>query len=208
MDWKYKHFNHEATFRASGGSVLEAARAVVAESLGNIEDTADGFISRGDSAWHAAIATFHITPAPEGTRLAVELLVERAAMRGYMLFDVGGYYNIQINKWFTGIAQRLGTDNEQILVSKTTRDSKIPQGCLMGCLVYLVVGTCLVILAIPLDQALFPKLSGSAGPFSLLASLIGLLAGIGAFLYIRYPEAPVSKSIRERLSGNQNRKSQ
>ena len=203
MDWKYKHFNHEATFGALGGDVLEAARIVVNESLGSIENTADGFIARGDSAWHAAIATFHITPAPEGTRLTVELLVERAAMRGYMLFDVGGYYNIQIDKWFTGIAQCLGSTNEQILISKTTRDSKIPRGCLMGCLVYLVVGTCLVLVAIPLDNALFPKLSGSAGPFSLLASLLGLLAGIGAYLYVRYPEALIAKYIRERF---QNRK--
>src|SRR5215813_1046817 len=116
MDWKYKHFNHEAVFGALGGSVLEAARAVVAESLGSIEDTSDGFIARGSSAWHNEIATFHITPAPEGTRLVVELLVERAAMRGYMLFDVGGYYNIQIDKWFMGIAQRLGSADEQILV--------------------------------------------------------------------------------------------
>lgn len=208
MDWKYKHFNHEATFRSSGGSVLEAARAIVAESLGSIEDTPDGFIARGDSAWHAAIATFHITPDAAGTRLAVELLVERAAMRGYMLFDVGGYYNSQIDKWFTGIAQRLGAVNEQILVSKTTHDSSAQRGCLMGCLVYLVVGACLVLVAIPLDQALFPKLAESAGPFSLLASVIGLLAGIGAFLYVRYPEAPISKSIRERLSENQNKKSQ
>src|SRR5689334_19137469 len=131
MDWKYKHFNHEAVFGAMGGSVLEAARAVVAESLSSIEDTADGFTARGYSGWHNAVATFHIAPAAEGTRLPVELLVERAAMRGYMLFDVGGYYNIQIDKWFKGIAQRLETDNEQeqILVSKTTRDSKIPQGC-------------------------------------------------------------------------------
>jgi hypothetical protein len=208
MDWKYKHFNHEAVFGAFGGSVLEAARAVAAESLSNIEDTADGFIARGSSAWHNAVATFHIAPAPEGTRLTIELLVERAAMRGYMLFDVGGYYSIQIDKWFVGIAQRLGSADEQTLVSKTTRDSKIPQGCLMGCFVYLVVGTCLVLLAIPLDQALFPKLSGSAGPFSLLASLLGLLAGIGAFLYVRYPDAPASKSIRERLQSTQNKKRQ
>lgn len=206
MDWKYQHFNHEAVFGALGGSVLEAARAVVAESLSGIEDTADGFIARGYSGWHNAIATFHVAPAPEGTRLTVELLVERAAMRGYMLFDVGGYYHIQINKWFRGIAQRLSTDNEQILVSKTTQDASTQRGCLMGCLVYLVVGTCLVLVAMPLDQALFPKLSDAAGPFSLLASGIGLLAGIGAFIYVRNPEAPMAKSIRERLSGSQNRK--
>src|SRR5258706_13025043 len=207
MDWKYKHFNHEAIFKASHDDVIEAARTVVSESLGRIEDTADGFMARGDSAWHSAVATFRITPTPDGTRLAVELLVERAAMRGYMLVDIGGYYNSQIDKWFSGIAQRLGGASEQSLVSKTTLDSSVQRGCLMGCLVYLIVGVCLVIVAIPLDHALFPQISGSSqGPLSLLASFIGLLAGVGAFLYVRYPDASASKSIRERLQRTQNKK--
>jgi hypothetical protein len=125
MDWKYKHFNQAAIFTASRESVLEAARVVVAESLGGIADTTDGFVARGHSAWHAAIATFRITPAPSGTQVAVELLVERSALRSYMLFDVGGYYNGQIDKWFSGIAERLGGTQAQTLVSKTTSNLRV-----------------------------------------------------------------------------------
>ena len=209
MDWKYKHFNQEAIFKASRQSVLEAARAVVAESLGGIEDTTDGFVARGYSAWHAARATFRITPTPNGTKVAVALLVERAAMRGYMLFDVGGYYNGQIDKWFSGISQRLGGAQEQILVSKTTSNLKVRQGWLTGCLVYLIAGACLGIFAIPLDRALFPQSSGSIqGPFGIVASLIGFLAGVVAFLYVMYPDASASKFIRERLQRTQNKERQ
>jgi hypothetical protein len=206
MDWKYKHFNQQAIFKASVQSVLDAARAVVAESLGGIEDTTDGFVARGHGAWHAAVATFRITPTPNGTQVAVGLLVERAAMRGYMLFDVGGYYNGQIDKWFSGIAQRLGGPQEQILVGKSTSNFKVRQGCLVGCLVYLIAGACLGILGTSLDRAVFPQTSGSIqGPFSIVASVIGLLAGLGAFLYVMYPDAPASKVIRERLQRTQHR---
>jgi len=200
MDWKYKHFNQEAIFKAPLESVLQAARTVIAESLEGIENTTDGFIARRYSAWHSAIATFRITPAAEGTKVAVELLVERAAMRGYMLVDIGSYYNGQIDKWFSGISQRLGEIPEQILVSRTTSNVRAQRGCLMGCLVYLLVGTCLAILAIPLDRALFRGASGATlGPFGVVASALGLLAGVAAFLYVTNPDAPASKFVRERL---------
>jgi hypothetical protein len=206
MDWKYKHFNQEAIFKASRDSVLEAARAVVAESLGGIEDTTDGFVARGYGAWHGEIATFHITATPEGTKVVVELLVKRAAMRGYMLVDIGGYYNGQIDKWFSGITQRLGGAQGQILVSKTTSSSKVQRGCLIGCLVYLLVGVCLVLLAIPLDRGLFPQSTGPIqGPFSIVASVIGFLAGVIAFTYVMYPDASAAKFIRERLQRTQNK---
>jgi hypothetical protein len=208
MDWKYKHFNQAAVFKAMPQSVLAAARAVMGEAFGGIEDSADGFVARGNSAWHTAQVTFHITPAPEGTQVAVELLVERAAMRGYMLFDIGGYYNGQIDKWFTAITGRLGDTQEQPLVSKTSSDPKARRGCLAGCLVYLLVGVCLVIISIPLDRNLFPKLSGSTlGPFGILASVLGFLAGLAVFLYFMYPDARASRFIRERLNRNRNKKS-
>jgi hypothetical protein len=133
MDWKYKHFNQEATFKASPESVLQAARASVAEALGDIEDTPGGFVAGGYGAWHAEIATFQVTPVPDGTKLAVELRVERAAMRGYMLFDIGGYYNGQIDKCFSSISRRLAGAPEQVLVNKTTSTSKVPRGLLAGC---------------------------------------------------------------------------
>jgi hypothetical protein len=209
MDWKYKHFNQEAIFKASRESVLEAARAVVAESLGGISDTPDGFVARGYGAWHAEIATVHITSAPDGTKVAVELLAERATMRGYMLVDIGGYYNGQIDKWFSSISQRLGGAHEQILVNKTTSNSKVRQGCLTGCLVYLFVGACLGIFAIPLDRTLFPQLSGPIlGPIIILASVIGFLSGIIAYLYVMYPDASASKFIREQLQRTQNKERQ
>lgn len=209
MDWKYKHFNREAVFKASRQSVLEAARAVVAESLGGIEDTTDGFVARGYSGWHITTATFHITSTPNGTQVAVELLAERATMRGYMLFDIGGYYDGQIDKWFSGISQRLSSAQEEILVSKTTSDFKVRRGCLTGCLVYLIVGACLTVFAIPLDRALFSQSSTSVqGPFGVVASTIGLLAGVAAFLYVMYPDAPASKVIRERLQKSRNKEKQ
>jgi len=113
MDWKYKHFNQEMIFKAAPERVLEAARAGVAGALGGIEETSDGFVGRGHAAFHAEIATFRITPAADGTKVAVELLVERAAMREYMLFDVGGYYNGQIYKWFSSISHNLAGTHEQ-----------------------------------------------------------------------------------------------
>ncbi len=200
MDWKYKHFNQEATFKALPESVLQAARASLAEALGDIEDTPDGFVARGYGAWHAEIATLRVTPLPEGTKLAVELRVERAAMRGYMLFDIGGYYNGQIDKWFSSITRRLAGADEQVLVNKTTTSSKVPRGLLAGCLVNLIVGACLVIIAIPLDRALFPQASAaSQGPFSVVASILGLLAGVAVFLYVVYPDAPAARFIRKHL---------
>jgi hypothetical protein len=200
MDWKYKHFNQTAIFNASRQDVLEAARAVLAESFGAIEDTADGLIARGRIGWQAAIGALRVTPASNGTQVSVELLVERVAIWGYMLFDIGDYYNGRIDQWFSGIAAHLSGTQEQALVSTTASSWRLRQGCLRGCLVYLFVGACLASFAIPLDHALFLQLSGSSlGPFSVMASVVGLLVGVLTFVYIAYPHAPVSKIIRTRL---------
>lgn len=216
MDWKYKHFNQAAIFRESPSSVLEASRLVAFESFAELEDTSDGFVARGRSGWHGATATFHVAAAPEGAQVAVELVVERANAWGYMLFDIGGYYDGQIDHWFSAIARRLGGDHGvqhlqtsdsatspdvgQILVSKTTSGVRTRRGCMAGCLVWLIVGACLGIAAYPLDRALFPQSTASTpGPIIFVGSLLSLLAGITGFLYVANPEAPTSKFIRERL---------
>ncbi len=207
MDWKYKHFIQQAVFKSSPSSLLEAARAVAVKWAGAMEDTSDGFVARGSIALHNSIATFRITPVPEGTRLAVELLVERASTWGYALFDVGEYYNGQIDKWFLSISKQLGSVQEQILVSKTTSGLRVQRGCLIGCLVDLIVGTCLVLLAILLDHMLFPQSTGMyENLLSTIASFIGFLAGITAFLFVLNPDAPVWKFITERLQRTQNKK--
>ncbi len=200
MDWKYKHFNQQAVFSAPFKDVLEAARSVTANSLGEIDDTADGFVARGRSAWSVPmIATFRVASVPAGTQLNVELRVERAGMRGYMLWDVGGYYNAQIDKWFTAVSQRLG---EQTLVSKSTASYRIQQGCLAGCVVWLVAGSCLGVAATALERGFSAQASGAVfGPFSIAAASLALVAGLVAYLYFAAPDGPVSKFIRERLPG-------
>src|SRR5712691_3435535 len=109
MDWKNKHVDRESIFQARRELVLEAARSFATESLvgWQITDTADGFEARGLSASHEATAKFQIEPAMGGTKVAVKLLVERASPLGFMLFDVGGYYDRQIRKWLEGIQWRL-----------------------------------------------------------------------------------------------------
>ena len=79
----------------------------MAESLGwQIADTpdgfTDGFTAEGYSFSHRAIAKLRIQSAAGGTKVAVELLVERASSLGFIFVDVGGYYNIQIRKWLDG----------------------------------------------------------------------------------------------------------
>ena len=103
MDLKYKHFRQARTFTSPREVVATAARRFMSESLGwSIADRADGFSAQGSSAAHNAIANFHIQSMSGGTSVDIELLVERAGVTGFMLFDVGGYYNIQIRHWFDG----------------------------------------------------------------------------------------------------------
>jgi hypothetical protein len=207
MDWKYKTFNHQAVYNALPGSVLEAARAVVAESLQSIEEQSDGFVARGSSGWRAAVATVRVAPLPNGAQLTVELQVERAAggVLGYMLWDAGDFYTGRIDKWFRAIAQRLGGPQEHLLVSTSTTGLRVRQGCLRGCLAYLLVGACLSVFAIPLDHALLPQLAGSdPGPLTVLVGLAALLLGVGVCLYVMYPDAPLSQSIKQRLSRGRN----
>lgn len=105
MDFKYKHFHQQQLYSASPEEVFDRARAVMAESAGwtITNETAGGFSAEGSSFGHAGIASIQIRPTAVGTLVEVELRVERAGFSGFMLFDVGGYYNIQIRKWLDAI---------------------------------------------------------------------------------------------------------
>jgi hypothetical protein len=108
MDWKYKHFRQERIFQSPREEVLDAARAYFTESLGwTIKDRPNGFTAEGFSFFHAAIADVQIKSLAEGTAVGVELRVERAGGAGFMLFDAGGYYSIQIGKWLDGMQWRI-----------------------------------------------------------------------------------------------------
>lgn len=121
MDWKNKRFDREAVFQAQRELVFEAAHSFAAETLvgWRITYTADGFEARGNSASHAATAEFRIEPTSFGTKVAITLLMERAGPLGFMLFDIGGYYNGQTRKWLEGIQWHL----HQRLTSATRHES-------------------------------------------------------------------------------------
>ena len=200
MDWQSKHFTQEAVFSAARDSVLEAAQAVMAEALGPGETTAGGFTAQGRSGWHSATANVRAEPAPAGTRLVIELRVARASGRGFMLVDAGGYYDLQLRRWLTGIGHKLG----QPPLSRS--QPPLQQGCLAGCVVYVVVGTALAMLAIPLDRlVLLPRSSPLPGPAMLMASFIGLLAGVIVFVYVRDRDAAIWNAVRARLTGRSNK---
>jgi len=170
MDWKYKHFHQERVLAASRDLVTEAARTFMAESLGwQVTDTPDGFSAQGYSFTHRAIANLWIQSAAggasseSGTRVAVELLVERVGWRGYMLFDVGGYYNIQIRKWLDGIQwtlhQKLTGSHDESTNPLVVAQNK-PAACIFnGCLVFIVVTFALYLLV------------------TLISAVVGLLTG-------------------------------
>ena len=150
MDWKYKHFHQARVFPAPRDLVTEAARTFMAESLGwQVTDTPEGFTAQGQSFSHRAIANIQIQSAAggasseSGTRVAVELLVERASSRGFMLFDVGGYYNIQIRKWLDGIQwsihQKLTGSHDESTNPLVLAENKTAAYIFNGCLVFIVV---------------------------------------------------------------------
>ncbi|HSS18837.1 MAG TPA: hypothetical protein VLL54_02060 [Pyrinomonadaceae bacterium] len=140
MDWKYKHFHQERVFAESSEVVTEAARKFMAESLSwKVTNTSDGLTAEGYSFTHRGIANFHIQPTAGGTKVAIELLVARAGWRGYMLFDVGGYFTIQLRKWLDGIQWELqqklaGTRDEStnpLVLAQNTTSAHLFNGCLV-----------------------------------------------------------------------------
>lgn len=143
MDWKYKHFCQQRVFPAPRDVVLEAARAVMAESLGwQLTDATQGFTASGSSFAHGAVANFRIQSTAGGTKVDVELLVERAGFHGFMLVDVGGYYNIQIRKWLDAIqwAVRQKLTGHEAPAHPPVQPPNKAAACLFnGCLMFIVV---------------------------------------------------------------------
>jgi hypothetical protein len=143
MDWKYKHFHQERVFAAPRDVVFEAARAFMADSLGwKTADTVEGFAAEGYSFAHRAIANIGIQAAANGMNVIIDLQVERAGSAGFMLFDVGGYYTIQIRKWFDGIQwlihKQLAGGEIQSAAPVPTTTNKYGACVFNGCLFFIV----------------------------------------------------------------------
>jgi len=198
MDWKYKHFQQERVFAEPSDVVAEGARAFMAESLGwQVTDTPGGLKAEGDSFLHRAIANLHIEAAAGGTKVAVELLVERASSRGFMLFDAGGYYSIQIRKWLDGIQwsieqKRSGTHDEStnpLVVAANKPAAYIFNGCLVFiCVMFALYVLVTVIGAVVglLTGNLFLVGRGSITIHGVWARIMSaLILGFGVFLVLR-----------------------
>lgn len=181
MDWKHKHFQQERVFAAPLDDVREAARAFMTESLGwqittsrgalsaggdvrAPRETPDEFTAQGYSFTHRAIARLHFQTVAEGTRVAIELLVERAGWRGFMLFDAGGYYNLQVRKWLDGIQwtihQKLTGSRDDSANPLVLAQNKPAAYIFNGCLMFIVVIFALYFL-ITFISALVGLLSGN-----------------------------------------------
>jgi hypothetical protein len=150
MDWKYKHFHQARVFPAPRDDVFEAARTFMAGSLGwQVSDTPQGLTASGYSFAHRAIANLRIQSAAAGaslgseTRVDVELLVERVGWRGFMLFDVGGYYNLQGRKWLDGIQwtlqEKLTGIHDESQNPLVLAEKKPAAHIFNGCLMFIVV---------------------------------------------------------------------
>ena len=226
MDWKYKHFHQERVFAAPRDVVTEAARTFMTESLGwQIADFArrddsgrdvrapsdkpDGFAAEGYSFSHRAIANLHIqttaggASSESGTKVVIDLLVERASSWGFMLFDVGGYYNIQVRKWLDGIQwslhqQLTGTHDESqnpLVLAEKKPAARIFNGCLLFIAVmvalYFLVMFISAVVGLLTGHLLLVGRSGSSVIHGIWARILSaLILLFGAFLVWRIKRKP------------------
>ena len=204
MDWKYKHFHQERVYPAQRDLVMEAARSFMGESLGwQITETPDGFTAQGYSFSHRAIANLHLQSAGSGTKVSVELLVERAGWRGFMLFDVGGYYNIQIRHWLDGVQWSLhqkltgsrDVSTNPLVVAQNKPAAFIFNGCLVLIVVtfalyFLITFICAVVGLITGHLYLWGR-GGTLEVHGLLARIVSALILLGgAFIVWRIKRKP------------------
>ena len=153
MDFKYKHFHQQRLYPGPREEVFDRARAVMAESVGwtIAGETLEGFTAQGSSFGHAGVANVHIHSTGGGTLVDVALRVERAGFSGFMLFDVGGYYNIQIRKWLnaiqTSVHQQPATDQPPPSAPPLQPPNKSAARIFHGCLLLIAVAFGLYLLA-------------------------------------------------------------
>ena len=198
MDWKYKHFRQQKVFAAPSDIAFEAVRAYLTDTLGwKIAETDNGLTGEGQCFTHRAMADFLFEPAANETKVFVDLRVERAGGSGFMLWDVGGYYNIQIRNWLEGIQwlihQRLAGGEIQS-AAPVPPTNKYSACVFNGCLGFIVVMFALW-LVVNLICAIIGLLSGSLYLFGRGGTLVvhGIWARIISVLMLAAGVFIVSK---------------
>ena len=210
MDFKYKHFRQQRLYSATPEDVFDRARAVMTESAGwtVTNETSEGFSAQGSSFGHAGIANIHIRQTAVGTLVDVELRMERAGFSGFMLFDVGGYYNIQIRKWLAAIQASLheqeATGQPPASAPPLQPENKGAARVFHGCLLLIVIGFALYLL-ITVIEAVIGLATGSLflvgrggtltvhGPVARVIS--AAILGFGAWIVWRIMRKPRTRSL-------------
>lgn len=152
MDWKYKYFKQEAVFQAETGIVREALHAFAKDWLNDwkVSETWDGLEAKSPPGFRSGTAKFRIEPALGGTKVAIEMQVQRAASLGLMVFDFGGYYDGQIRKWLQALPWWIQQKQAAATQSAGQHGKSVPAGPpipkperhtdrLMGCVTILIV---------------------------------------------------------------------
>jgi hypothetical protein len=195
MDWKYKHFHQERSFAAPQDVVSEAAHKYFGESLGwQITKEAEGFNAEGYSFSHQCIARLQFQADANATKVIVDLAAKRAGGRGFMLFDVGGYYNIQMRHWLDGTQANLHTILEP---QSTSSPNPVPPplpstnkgtACVFnGCIGFIVVMFALYVL-VTFSEAIIGLITGHLYLFGRGGTLVveGIAGRITSALIIMF----------------------
>lgn len=145
MNWKYKYFSQNRFFPAHRDLVWQSAKSFFSETLRSkiTKEASEGFIAEGYNFGHEAVADVRIQSAANGTTVDIQLAVKRAGNTGFMLFDVGGYYNIQLRHWLDGIQgllhQQLSGSPMAANISAPPPPNKAVACVFNGCLAFIAV---------------------------------------------------------------------
>ena len=110
MGWNYMEAHCEGVYQAPYRAVFDAACWFMGSLQWQVLENQDGFAARGRFgawAWFGnAIAYFRIGPEPNGTRVALTLMVERER-GGSGEVDPFGYYDFLTFQWLHQIEELL-----------------------------------------------------------------------------------------------------
>ena len=137
----------------------------------------------------------------------IELRVERAGFSGFMLFDVGGYYNIQVRKWLDAIQLLLhqeATGQPPTAAASLQSPNKTGARIFHGCLFLIAIAFGLYLLATVIEAVIglatgnlfLVGRNGSVtvhGPAARAISAVILL--LGAWIVWRIMKKPRKPSI-------------
>lgn len=202
MNWTYKRFDQKKIFQESPELVSEAARAFVESREGwQITNTTDGFETKGTSFSHSETAKFRIVPIDSGTKVTITLFVQRAGAFGFMLFDVGGFYNGQLRRWLENIEQNLHQKDSSVQSLSEKPKTGAASKFLIGCfgLIFAVFALCWLV------QSVFAVIGIFTGSLYLLLSknahettLHGIAARIVAGIILAFDSFVIFSIFRKR----------